>query len=447
MARARGSGYGLALLALVFVVFVVLGITATRPVRPHHPARPAHLAEMTTRPSPAHVAAAVAGIRGRSFERIPKVSWVSPGERGRRAAHARTVARRKAAEHPKRTRLAHLRARRGVELLTLFGVVGPRFSVGQSVTALTGDVQGTYAPSDKRIQVVESPGESRATLAITLAHELDHALDAQTYPRIFHRLRGGGSERELAWTALVEGTAVVVEETYAQRVFGSGSGQDPNLLSPDNAGFGVPPALAAELRFPYTAGAAFVRALYRRAGGWRLVDFAFRRPPVDTEQILQPGKFLSGDLAPRLRLPIGAAFPAGWRTVYGTDSGELDARLLLALGPSARAAEADTRNWDGGRFELYQRPGAADCAAPCRRENAAVLAYRWDDRRSAARFVSALPAYLGGRLSAKRRAPLVWAVGDGYAAIALDRRGTAVAFAPAPGFARRVALAGARGAQ
>jgi hypothetical protein len=38
-------------------------------------------------------------------------------------------------------------------------------------------------------------------------------------------------------------------------------------------------------------------------------------------------------------------------------------------------------------------------------------------------------------------------VGDGYAAIALDRRGTAVAFAPAPGFARRVALAGARGAQ
>src|SRR5947199_2823483 len=144
MARARGSGYGLALLALVFVVFVVLGITATRPVRSHRPARPAHRAEMTTRPSPARVAAAVAGIRGRSFERVPKVSWVSPGERSRRAAHARMVARHKAAEHPRRTRLARLRARRGIDLLTLFGVIGPRFSVGHSVTALTGDVQGTY---------------------------------------------------------------------------------------------------------------------------------------------------------------------------------------------------------------------------------------------------------------------------------------------------------------
>lgn len=441
------SAFGPVLLALTVLLFAILGLASGHDVGRARRARPRPAPQAFGRPSPERVAAAVARIRGHALERVPRVTWVTPAQQARRVAHAKRQARRHAAAHPKQAHRAHLRAKRSVELLTLFGVVPPSFSVGKSVTALGGDVQGTYAPGDRRIHVVESLGETRAQLAITLAHELDHATDAQLHPRIFRALGKRHGERGLAQTAVVEGTATVVEERFARRVFGTGTGSSSQLLSADNGGFGIPPALAAEFRFPYTSGAAFIRSLYRRAHGWRLVDNAFRRPPVNTEQILQPGRWLAGDTARPVDVRVGAAMPAFWRRVYDTGSGELDATILLALGNPADVAQADTRNWDGGRFELWQGPGATGCKSPCRRRDAAVLAYRWDDPASAARFESALPAYLAGAVHARRRGPLVWAVGGGYASIALDRLGTAVAFAPSPGLAKRMALAAAHSAE
>jgi len=118
----------------------------------------------------------------------------------------------------------------------------------------------------------------------------------------------------------------------------------------------APVAIREALIFPYRSGFTFVAALRRRQP-WSAVDAAFKKPPLSTEQIMHPERYLAGDA------PVGVAidtlsslkeFSVAHRTVWG----ELGFQLFLrAHGIDAATATEAAAGWGGDRTIVLARPG------------------------------------------------------------------------------------------
>ncbi|MDX6637759.1 MAG: hypothetical protein QOJ01_1270 [Solirubrobacterales bacterium] len=390
------------------------------------------------------IAKEVERIRGMRFEHVPPIKVIGPGHVRHMQSHLVAKLTRRLAKKGKSLSSVRRRSDAGVEFAKLAGVVSPEFDAVQSAKDLVGSVAGEFKPGSRKVEVLATPGEGAVQVQTVIAHELDHALDNSRFPEVFRAQQGSrNDERVLALKALVEGTATVVAARFDARHGYQAAVAGGQLLSADNAGYGVPPALAAQFRFPYTSGVKFVQALYARGRGWRLVNAAFRRPPTTTAEILDPQRWIHHSRFAKVR--VGDSMPAPWRLVQQTVSGQLDAELILALALPANVATAASRGWDGGGIAVWKRPGAnSSCAPPCRQANAAVVADRWTSIANAARFTAELPTYLENRLGANRTGTASWRVGDGFAAIALSGQGTALTFAPAPTVAVRIAQRAAR---
>ena len=89
-------------------------------------------------------------------------------------------------------------------------------------------------------------------------------------------------------------------------------------------------------------------------GGWSVVDRAFSDPPMTTEQVLHPEKYLGDRDEPR---QIGSPAPpeGNWQLVLEDTLGEyvLSVHLDEFLNDVERAADA-AAGWDGARLSVWQ---------------------------------------------------------------------------------------------
>jgi hypothetical protein len=232
---------------------------------------------------------------------------------------------------------------------------------------------------------------SPALVEFALAHELNHAVEDQAFD-LSDRL--GTGDRDLALTALVEGSATVTMIRYARRF------QNPIALALaaegiDSGTAGVPPFILHQLLFAYTAGARFVGALYDQTHSWALVDHALESdPPVSSEQIMHPRKYLLNE-GPE-------EFAFAYSVIAGSESarprigtlGEFATREMLGSGPEAARAAG---GWGGDDWQLRRELGAprsCDDEETCRRAYNLTVSWIWDTRADAAEFRAALPGYL-----------------------------------------------------
>ena len=121
-----------------------------------------------------------------------------------------------------------------------------------------------------------------------------------------------------------------------------------------------------------------------------------------------------------------------WRRLRANAVGEYDLRLLIDLGGGTRPA-GGAEGWDGGRYELWRRPGA-ECASPCIERDVAFLALRWDtarDRREAeAQLARVFEKGLRGRRLAEGGGISAWASRGGTIAMRGGGLRTTVVLAP-----------------
>ncbi len=242
-------------------------------------------------------------------------------------------------------------------LLYAFGTVPADFDYRQSVTALmTQQLFGFYDPRQKAFFV--SGDLSGQEADITLWHELVHALQDQHYD--LTRITDWEADRGDALAAvhaLAEGdatstmldamlkprgtTALEVPEGLmrAESILGSAVGTAPHIL-------------VSSLVAPYVDGLAFTNAL-RRQGGFAAVDDAWRTPPVSTEQILHPEKYLAQE--PPLVVPLPSAPPHAPTLVerYHDVMGEQTLRLFFQEWLPARTAIAAASDWGGDRLSVF----------------------------------------------------------------------------------------------
>lgn len=231
-------------------------------------------------------------------------------------------------------------------VLRALGLIGAGDDVGDAGEVDADSVAGFYDTETKELVV----RGARLTPFVrqVLVHELTHALDDQHFDLDPDLL---DDEAALAFDALVEGNATVVEARYVaslseadrrqakaeeEAMFGGGSGPDG------------PEILLSLGEFPYLDGPAFVTALLA-AGGHARLDQAFRAPPTTSADVLHPERFLAG--RGRVRVP---PVPAGGRVVDEGMLGELVLRLVLAEStPDGQAVRA-AAGWAGDRYVAWK---------------------------------------------------------------------------------------------
>ncbi|MFN2606609.1 MAG: hypothetical protein ABR511_01745 [Acidimicrobiales bacterium] len=242
-----------------------------------------------------------------------------------------------------------------VGLLRALGLVDGPFDPSALGPALDDRVVGFYSPGTNRLLV--RGGEPTPLVRRVLVHELTHALDDQHF-RLKRFAPDSSDEVSTSFTALVEGDAVRVEAAYLNTLSPAERLQaDQEAGATASAPVGVPRVFEALTAYPYAAGRAFVDALVA-AGGTARVDAAFARPPVSSEQVLHPDRYLAGDApaavtVPRRAVSVGQVVGAG-------SLGELFLRLVLQETLDRDAAVTAAGGWGGDQWVAWSA-GTATC--------------------------------------------------------------------------------------
>jgi hypothetical protein len=233
-----------------------------------------------------------------------------------------------------------------------------------------GAVAGFYTPLRRRLYVVaggplgDGLSEEAASVAV---HELVHALQA-AHSSLLDVLLGLDDHDDLAFAlgALLEGDALWA--TFRDQAEHAGLTPPPasdfaagiQLDDPAAPGAGSPRILRESFLLQYPLGYAIAEALVAR-GGTAALDAALVDPPLSSEELLHPERYLGAPRAPLpwLRLAPGELGLAGCRELASNSFGELGLRIWAREGGAdAERAAGAAEGWDGDRAAVLECAGA-----------------------------------------------------------------------------------------
>ncbi len=273
------------------------------------------------------------------------------------------------------------RLQRSEASMKKFGLLPQDFDLGKFLLDLLEDqVAGYYDPKTKTVYLLDwvTPEAQHPVLA----HELTHALQDQNFDldrwlkvRDDQRdnpdnLDAGADEEQAARQAVSEGQGMAVMMDYVLEPTGHsladtpGAGEIFKQNTMDHAGdspiFASAPLYLREMViFPYTYGLSFLEDLLSRGGKEMAFAGAFKNPPHDTREIMQPDSYLDGQHVEPLRLPRLADLLK--KNYVGYDSGsvgEFDVYVLLKQYSGPELAEKLSMAWRGGVYYLGRKRDA-----------------------------------------------------------------------------------------
>lgn len=219
-------------------------------------------------------------------------------------------------------------------------------------------IRGVCCEQDRAISVVVEAQPTKLGTELILVHELTHALHMQ-HPELFPRRdRSRTGEIPRPFSAAVEGIPQFIAFEYLDGHDAAERAEvEPNLQIigsdlVDQTGTGP----ARYLNFVYSVGPELVEAVVDAQGRAGLSQLA-GSPPISTEQVLFPRRYLEREEPVEVRRP---GIPAG---AVHVSEGRLGAALLLfAIADAAgSAASLDLiSGWAGDSYVLFEQ-SAATC--------------------------------------------------------------------------------------
>ena len=275
---------------------------------------------------------------------------------------------------------------------------------------LLQNIAGFYdeRPGRKRLYAVSSDRRLTPANQMILSHELRHALQDQ-YADVHSLLPesvGDFDDRRIALLSLLEGDATLVMQRFMLRRLPGGNElglEDATLPAPPVEG--APPILRDQLVRPYTDGLTLAQAIFK-SGGWSALRDAWSKPPVSTEQVLHPEKYLTREEPRPAGVPYAAA---GAKLLNEGVLGELLSGTLVGEDAPTPA----TTGWGGDCFRVWDLSGRT------------LLVWRsvWDTPNDAAEYRDALLAHFAaqhgkgrvqGAFTVFESGAWRFAVGDGW---------------------------------
>jgi len=252
--------------------------------------------------------------------------------------------------------------------LEAFGLIPKNFPLDKfMLDVLTEQVAGLYDPKAKEFYIADwIPADEQKDV---MSHELTHALEDQSFdvdPWI--KAARPNDDAELARDAVSEGTALAAMVDYALRdskmsvrdladvsmVIRAGAvaqmNEDPKLAK-------APLYIRDGLLFPYLAGTTFSQQFLKAHTGWADLHLLFERPPLSTQQIMQPEFYLKNVGPAKVTFSgwSGVA-PANWKLLEENVLGEFGLEEVLKQLLDSGRAEDLSSSWDGDRYALFEDP-------------------------------------------------------------------------------------------
>ncbi len=250
-------------------------------------------------------------------------------------------------------------------LAVAVGLLPPGVDLRAALLRLQADsIAGFYAQSDARLYVVSGVAAlAGADEGSVLLHELAHALQDQRTPLLGVLLGlDGQDDLGFAISALLEGDAVYTE--LQDSALRTGKPRLAPAVLAARVAADTPEAAAEAPRFlreplvrAYPLGYALADALAQR-GGAAALDAALADPPLTSEELLHPDRYLD----PARRVPL-ALFPEelalpGCALDASNSYGELGLSIWLAdAGLDEHSAASAADGWDGDRAWRFQCGG------------------------------------------------------------------------------------------
>ena len=243
-------------------------------------------------------------------------------------------------------------------LLKLLGMLEPDDDLESMILELyTEQVAGFYDPEARELVVPVAADGITPLQSITIVHELVHALTDQHFDfndEYERRIDDGNGDDVSAVLALIEGDA-----TYQQFLFlESMSPEDAadaaiEILSFESVVFdAIPQWMQRDLGFPYEKGLTFVGQIMATAG-LKGVDDAYKAPPISTEQILDPNKYLRSE-QPETVPPLTVDLP-GWVMAEESTFGEWGIQLILTDAILPGAVTQAAAGWGNDTYRFFTR--------------------------------------------------------------------------------------------
>jgi hypothetical protein len=219
------------------------------------------------------------------------------------------------------------------------------------------NVAGFYTPDEQVLYVIAESVNMFAGEEIVYAHEYTHALQDQHFGLKRFLSPDMNADQAIAARALVEGDATLVMDAYE---YTNVTDSEMEYMA-YRAAFvkrevidAASPALGVLTFFPYLQGTRFVYTLWLDGRGWSKVNAAYSAPPVSSEQVMHPEKYMAHD-APRavtlpdLRQPLGE----GWREVDRNTLGEIGLLAWLMDHLDQATAAEGAAGWGGDTYTLW----------------------------------------------------------------------------------------------
>ncbi len=288
------------------------------------------------------------------------------------------------------------------QALVKFGLLPRDFDLDAFlVDLLSEQIAGLYDPRGGEFYIADwiAPGAQRE---MVMAHELTHALHDQHFQvEKWSDAAKPNDDAGLARSAVIEGAATVAMFDYLMRGQQHSARDLPNLGPLMRAQMGAemantpqmvkaPPFLRDVLLFPYIAGAVFAQEVLKAGPSWKEFTRVFEEPPLSTQQILHPEKYLNEVAPAAVDLPdLTRNLPSGWKKLDDNVLGEFSAHAMLKQLLDEERAASVSPAWTGDRYAIYEQERTKDLAL--------VFRVRFESEEAAARYFGLYSAVLEGK--------------------------------------------------
>ena len=223
-------------------------------------------------------------------------------------------------------------------------------------TLNAGNILAYYSPEDREmvIRLGKNDDGSKLSPALraTVVHELTHAMQDQIFGLARIREDVADTGQDEALTALIEGHAMSVEQSYVSDNFsdderqqyeeGTSASDDPEVAA-------VPEIVSAQQISPYVFGPSFVEALQRK-GRAVLLDAFLKKQPKSLEQTILPSKYFSNDDPEKIETPD---IPKHGKAAVSGQISQLDTFFLLVSTWGAPEALRLSDLWGNASYAGY----------------------------------------------------------------------------------------------
>jgi hypothetical protein len=259
-----------------------------------------------------------------------------------------------------------------------------------SLDSAVQNIAGFYSPDEQVLYLVSESVNMFASEEIVYAHEYTHALQDQHFGLARFLSDDVNEDQAIAALALIEGDSTLVMGTYQFNEITASEleymAYQASLIKREVVD-AVSPSLGALTFFPYLQGSRFVYTLWVDAGfRWDRVNAAYDDPPISSEQVIHPEKYLVRDDPQAVTLPdLGPSLGDGWREIDRDVLGEIGLLAWLLDRLDWDVAAQAAAGWDGDMYALWLDAHSSQVL---------VVKSIWDAPGEAAQFSEAFADYL-----------------------------------------------------